>query len=86
MTCGTSAARPQQSVRDPVCAFLVIVRAVSCKEWVRTPRPAGGGKIKIDPPQTVAKMVLKESFRRHEAAALKPMEMTVKSYKVNLRA
>lgn len=49
MTCGTSAARPLQSVRDPVCTFLVIVRAVSRKERVRTPRPAGSGKIKIEP-------------------------------------
>lgn len=86
MTCGTSAARPQQSVRDPVCTFLVIVRAVSSKERVRTPRPAGGGKIKIDPPQTGAKMVLKKSFRHRKSAAVKRLETAVKSYKVNPRA
>lgn len=68
MTCGTSAARPRQSVRDPVCTFLVIVRAVSRKERVRTPRPAGGAKIKIDPPQTEAKMVLKQSLRPAEGS------------------
>lgn len=84
MTCGTPAARPRQSVRDPVCTFLVIVRAVSRKERVRTPRPAGGAKIKIDPPQTAAKTVLRQSLRK--AAAVKRLETAVKSYKVNPRA